>query len=121
MREWIFNYFCRMKEDILQALEKILLPLSSGWSLEQVTTDENKEEVYVKLRYTNSEVFVEDEPYAIYDFRHERQWRHLDLWHYKTYIIARIPRFKDTEGVKTMEVPWADHHERISWRLEKKR
>ena len=110
-----------MKEEILKALEKIPLPLSTGWEVEQITTDENKEEVYVKLHYTSNEVLVEGRAYAIYDFRQERQWRHLDLWHYKTFIIARIPRFKDTEGVKTMDVPWADHHERISWRLEKKR
>jgi len=38
----------------------------------------------------------------------ERQWRHLNLFQYKAYIRARVPRIKTKDGVKTIEVPWAN-------------
>ena len=38
----------------------------------------------------------------------ERQWRHLNLFQYKAYIKARVPRIKTKDGVKTVEVPWAN-------------
>jgi len=38
----------------------------------------------------------------------ERQWRHLNLFQYKAYITARVPRIKTKDGVKTVEVPWAN-------------
>jgi hypothetical protein len=109
-----------MNEEFKNALEKILLPLGSDWELTQIDVDEESETVYIRLQYTQQEVRVNDFVYKLYDYRQERSWRHLDLWHYKTYIVARVPRYKDIEGVKTIEVPWSDHHERITWRLEKK-
>jgi len=36
----------------------------------------------------------------------ERTWRHLNLFQYKAYITARVPRIKTKEGVKQVEVPW---------------
>jgi len=38
----------------------------------------------------------------------ERQWRHLNLFQYKAYIKARVPRINTKDGVKTVEVPWAN-------------
>ena len=49
-----------------------------------------------------------------------RKWRHLDLWQYKTYIKASVPRIKTPEGIISMEVPWADNFSRISGLFEKK-
>ena len=37
----------------------------------------------------------------------ERRWRHLNLFQYKAYITARVPRIKTEDGVKTVKVPWA--------------
>jgi len=36
----------------------------------------------------------------------ERTWRHLNLFQYKAYITARVPRIKTEDGVKQVEVPW---------------
>jgi transposase len=36
----------------------------------------------------------------------ERTWRHLNLFQYKAYITARVPRVKTKGGVKQVEVPW---------------
>ena len=45
----------------------------------------------------------------IYDYAPVRQWRHLDILQYKTYIRARLPRVKDSSGkVITTSAPWAD-------------
>jgi len=38
----------------------------------------------------------------------ERKWRHLDFFHYRTELVARIPRVKTPDGrVVQIEVPWA--------------
>ena len=105
-----------------EILGKILLPLNSAWSVSVVETDEVKEEIFVRLRYTVD--YIEDNGirYPIYDYRPERKWRHLDLWQYKTYLLAQLPRYKDNQGhVRSVSVPWADVCERMSILLEKKR
>jgi transposase len=43
---------------------------------------------------------------GVYDTR-ERQWRHLDIWQFKTIIHCDVPRTDCPEcGVRTMAVPW---------------
>jgi len=36
-----------------------------------------------------------------------REWRHMNLFQYKTYLHARVPRIYTPEGVKQVQVPWA--------------
>ena len=91
------------------------------WEVSSVETDSTKEEVYVNLRYKLD--YVEDGGvrYGIYDHRNTRKWRHLDLWQYKTYLVAQIPRYKDNQGFfKSLEVPWAEEYERLTTLFEKK-
>jgi len=111
-----------MKElDENTILEKILLPLNTAWEVSDVVTNERTEEIFVNLRYKFD--YVEDNGirYPIYDHRKERKWRHLDLWQYKTYLQAQLPRYKDNSGnFKSVEVPWAEEYERMSILLEKK-
>ncbi|GHV43050.1 hypothetical protein FACS1894180_1010 [Bacteroidia bacterium] len=105
-----------------QVLKKILLPLNKEWEVSEVETAESAEEIFVKLRYTLD--YVEDNGvrYSIYDHRSERKWRHLDLWQYKTFLVAQLPRYKDNNGFfKTVSVPWAEEYERMTVLLEKKR
>jgi hypothetical protein len=107
--------------DEKEILGKILLPINSDWAVSGVSTNETTEEIFVKLRYKSD--YVEDNGifYSIYDYRKERSWRHLDLWQYKTYLRAELPRYKDNNGkFKTVSVPWADICERMSILLEKK-
>jgi hypothetical protein len=111
-----------MKTDTETVLEKILLPLNSQWEVLSVETDEQKEEIFVKLHYKCDFVEKDGLRYPIYDCRKERKWRHLDLWQYKTYIVAQLPRYKDDKGFfKTISVPWAEEYERLTNLLEKKR
>ena len=110
-----------MKADSENILEKILFPLNSQWEVSSVDTDIINEEVFVNLRYKLD--YVEDDGvrYSIYDHRNARKWRHLDLWQYKTYLVAQIPRYKDNHGFfKSVEVPWAEEYERLTILLEKK-
>jgi transposase len=103
-------------------LEQILLPLNTDWEVSTVSTNERTEEIFVKLRYKFDYVENNGIRYPIYDHRKERKWRHLDLWQYKTYLQAQLPRYKDNSGnFKTVSVPWADAYERLSILLEKKR
>lgn len=105
-------------EDVLESL---LLPVGSDWKIEKVIKDDSNECVYVDVKFAKDEVTVAGKQFPIFDFRHERTWRHLDLWQYKTYIRARIPRYKPEGKPISLEVPWADPMERVTSLLEKKR
>jgi hypothetical protein len=106
------------KEDIL---EKILLPLNSCWKIIGVEVDDVSDNVYVDLEYDLPHIEVDSKRYGIYDHRPVRQWRHLDLWQYKTFIRACLPRYKDEKGFyHTVSVPWAEPSEQMTVLLEKK-
>lgn len=106
-------------QDILQNL---LLQNDDNWEIESVSSDDVAEEIHVKLRYRFPEVKADGKFYPIYDYRHERNWRHLDLWQYKTFLEARIPRYRNDAGeVVSVEIPWALPSSRMSWLMEKKR
>ena len=105
-------------EDILKNL---LLPDNNDWNIESVTCDDSTEEIHVKLKYIHEDVVIDGKHHPIYDYRDERNWRHLDLWQYKTFIDARIPRYWDKGRIVSMEVPWALPSSRLSWLMEKKR
>ena len=108
--------------DEKKILEKILLPLTTFWEVTSVNTNERSEEIVVNLHYNFDYVEANGIRYPIYDRRKARKWRHLDLWQYKTYLFAQLPRYKDNNGIiKTVDVPWADAYERMSILLEKKR
>jgi len=103
-------------------LEKILLPLNTDWEVFSVETNERLEEIYVELRYRFDYVELNGVRYPVYDYRKVRKWRHLDLWQYKSFLSARLPRYKDDNGnFKTISIPWAEEYERITELLEKKR
>jgi len=105
-------------EDILS---KILLPLNSSWKISSVRVDDSADEVYVDLKYDLPYIEVDHIRYGIYDHRPSRDWRHLDLWQYKTFLTARLPRYKDKEGFyHTIEVPWAEVSEQMTVLLKKK-
>lgn len=110
-----------MQSNIKEILEKILLPIQDGWQLDRIELDEIKNEVNVYLKYGLNTYLLDGETYSLYDSREERKWRHIDLWQYKTFIYCNLPRYKaKDETIKTIEVPWAEPFERMSWLLEKK-
>lgn len=110
-----------MEKTTSEILNAILLPQGSDWSIESVRVDESTSSIYVNVRFTSAHITVAGKSFKIFDFRHERTWRHLDLWQYKTFITARIPRYKVEDKVLSVDVPWADSGERMTSLLEKKR
>jgi len=102
-------------------LSKILLPLNTCWQINDVQVNENTDEVFVDLKYDLPYIEANSQRYSIYDHRPSRRWRHLDLWQYKTFITARLPRYKDEQGFyHTVSVPWADASEQMTDLLKKK-
>lgn len=83
-----------MSKDLIKSLERLILPISGGWEITAIEIKDKVSEVYVELSFTDSDYKHDGQRYAIYDYRPERKWRHLDLWQYKTFIKARVPRIK---------------------------
>ena len=84
---------------------------------------DKEEEVDIFIEYINTKAIDPStgEECGLYDHREERTWRHLDTMQYKTYIKCMIPRVKNSFGkVSTIEVPWSDKLDRVSYLLEKK-
>lgn len=104
-----------------EILSKILLPINSDWDIISLKVNEEEEKIEVELAYKPPNIEVNGKRYGIYDHRPKRTWRHLDLWQYKTYISASLPRYKDEHGFyHSIEVPWAETGEQMSILLEKK-
>ena len=94
-------------EDILS---KLLLQNNDDWEIENVVCDDSVEEIRITLKYRHSTIKVDGKEFPILDFCHERSWRHLDMWQYKTVLEAKIPRYRDGGKVKSVPVPWALPH-----------
>ena len=104
-----------------EILSKILLPLNSSWEISDVRLDEFSNEVSVELKYILPYIEINNKRYGIYDHRPSRCWRHLDLWQYKTFITARLPRYKDEEGFyHSIDVPWSEASDQMTILLKKK-
>jgi len=115
-----FFYLCGMNSTE-EILTKILLPLNSCWKISEVRLNEATDEVFVDLKYDLPYIEANGRRYGIYDHRSSRVWRHLDLWQYKTFISARLPRYKDENGFfHTIAIPWADPSEQMTVLLKKK-
>jgi len=49
-----------------------------------------------------------------YDSR-RRKWRHLDMFQYKTFLIADVPRVHcPDDGIHQIKIPWSDQYSRYS-------
>jgi transposase len=106
---------------VTNILHKILLPLDKSWKISGVRLDEPAGEVYVDLKYGLPYIEVNNRRYSIYDHRPSRGWRHLDLWQHKTFLTARLPRYKDEKGFyHTIDIPWAGKSEQMTDLLKKK-
>lgn len=83
----------------------ILLNFGADWSVTEVVTSLETNEVDIFLEYCGAA--------KVYDFAPSRRWRHLDTMQYKSFINARVPRVQWARGeVETLSVPWAEKHER---------
>lgn len=106
----------KRQEDILT---KLLLQNNDDWEIDRVTCDDSADEIHITLKYRHDTIHVDGKGFPIFDFRHERSWRHLDMWQYKTILEARVPRYQDGDGIKSVLVPWAMPNSRLSWLMKK--
>ena len=96
-----------MSKDLLKALQELIVPVSTGWDIIDFIVEDKKEAEVLEIHQA--------------DYRPSRKWRHLDLWHYKTYIHAEIPRIiLDDGSVKSITIPWSGELSRITDWFEKK-
>jgi len=101
----------------------LVLDFGDEWVVKSVEADHNKLHVYLNLEYVSDR--YEDpetlEAAVLYDHCELREWRHLDILHYQTYVRCRIPRVKCKNGkVKQVAIGWAGKHDRHSYRFENK-
>ncbi|MDR0287424.1 MAG: hypothetical protein LBI03_06965, partial [Clostridiales bacterium] len=76
---------------------------------------ESTKDICVDLTYALPYIEANGRRYNIYDRRPSREWRHLDLWQYKTWITARLPRYRDeNDFYHTVDIPWADPGEQTT-------
>lgn len=89
-----------------------LLNLGSHWQVVSVDYDyQDSNKIVISIEHINNKAQdpKTNEMLSIYDHAPIRQWRHLDVMQYKTYLQARLPRIKDKQGkVLTITPPWAD-------------
>lgn len=98
-----------------------LLGLHRPWTIVQVEYDQGKNIVYLYVEYADNEWVNHrtGEIFPIFDFRDEREWRHLDVMQYQTYIRCRLPRIKRSDGsVVSCPVPWGEEGERHTHQFE---
>lgn len=99
----------------------LVLDFGDEWVVKSVEADHKKLHVYLYLEYISDRYEDPDthEAAVLYDHCELREWRHLDILHYQTYVRCRIPRVKCKDGkVKQVAIGWAGKHDRHSYRFE---
>jgi transposase len=87
-----------------------MLKLPFPWEVAEVKIDEEAQEIKVYIEYKSEEGVCSQtgDVCKIYD-RRERSWRHLDTMEYKTWIVSRLPRIKNSLGnYHFIPVDWAE-------------
>jgi transposase len=93
-----------------KALIGRILNLGEGWVVKDMIVNKSMKEVDIYIEYTKSNGFFPGTKteFKIYDFKQSRRFRHLDIFEYKTYLNARLPRIKnDNSEIKIIELSWA--------------
>nr|QNO51805.1 hypothetical protein PFGANNDM_00040 [Methanosarcinales archaeon ANME-1 ERB6] len=93
-------------------LMKITLGIPSPWFVKSVELNTSEERMDIYLDFIKGSEFacpICNKPCKIHDTK-DRSWRHLPLFHYESYIHARVPRTKCEEhGTKIVDIPWSRH------------
>ncbi len=109
--------------NITEDFFNLVLDFGDEWVVKRVETDHKQHIVYLYLEYIPDQYNDPDttEPAVLYDHCEMREWRHLDILHYQTYVRCRIPRVKCKDGkVKQVAIGWASKHDRHSYHFEAK-
>ncbi len=107
--------------NITEDFFNLILDFGEEWVVKKVETDHKKLHIFLYLEYISNTYEDPDTHYpaTLYDHCELREWRHLDILHYQTYVRCRIPRVKCKDGkVKQVAVGWANKHDRHSYHFE---
>lgn len=99
----------------------LVLDFGDDWAITNIETDHRKLHVYLYVEYVSA--YYEDpdtlERATLYDHTELREWRHLDILHYKCYVRCRIPRVRCKDGkTKQIALGWAGKHDRHTYHFE---
>lgn len=107
--------------DFTKDFFNIILDFGDDWALTKVEADHKKREVYLYLEYISDTYEDPDtlEKAVLYDHTELREWRHLDILQYKSYVRCRIPRVKCLDGkTKQIALGWTSKHDRHTYHFE---
>nr|AAU83805.1 transposase-like protein [uncultured archaeon GZfos34A6] len=94
----------------VKKLMQITLGVPSPWFVKSVELNTSEERIDVYFDFIKGNEFacpICNKSCKIHDTK-DRCWRHLPLFHYESYIHARVPRTKCEEhGTKTVVIPWS--------------
>jgi len=99
----------------------LILDFGDEWVITNVEANHKKLEVYLDIKYVSDSYEDPDtlEAATLYDHSPQREWRHLDILHYKSFVRCKIPRVKCNNGkVKQIGIGWAGKHDRHSYHFE---
>ena len=95
--------------------------LGSEWKVATVEPTRTPKELRVELERTGGSPLRCPhcgEARPGYDTR-RREWRNLDAWGYKTFLVCNVPQIRCPEhGVVTIRVPWAEERSRYTAEFE---
>ena len=107
--------------DFTKDFFNLILDFGDEWVITKVEADHKKHEVYLYLEYITNSYEDPDtlEKAVLYDHTELRQWRHLDILEYKSYVRCRIPRVKCDNGkIKHIAMGWTNKHDRHTYHFE---
>ena len=96
--------------DFTKDFFNLALDFGDEWAITKVEADHNKLHVYLYLEYVLDTYEDPDtlEKAILYDHTELREWRHLDILQYKSYVRCRIPRVRCKDGkTKQVALGWA--------------
>ena len=103
-------------------LYKDIIGVQAPWVITTVTKDEVSRRITVRIEHDPEEIIccpVCARHTKIHDHR-VRVLRYLDTCQYETFLEVHVPRVScDKDGVKQIEIPFAEKHSRFTSRFEK--
>ena len=98
-----------------------VLGLGPGWRIESIERSAGKRELRVRVGRAPGAALCCPRcgrECPGYDSR-RREWRHLNAWTYRTWLVCDVPRVECPEhGVMTIQVPWAEGSSRYTVEFE---
>jgi transposase len=93
-----------------KGLIQVVLGIHSPWFVKDINLNTSGKKMDIHLEFIKGSRFpcpVCNKLSEVHDTK-ERTWRHLDFFHYESYLHARVPRTKCKEhGVKLVNLPWS--------------